>query len=82
MGFTQGIFAALIADVTRPELNGTAFGLFNLAIGVLMLPASAIAGGLWDRYGAATTFYAGATFSLTALVMLVAQAIHLNHVRR
>jgi MFS family permease len=77
MGFTQGIFAAMIADVTPPELKGTAFGLFNLASGLLMLFASVIAGGLWERYGAAVTFYAGAAFSLAALVMLT--LLHRNH---
>ena len=71
MGFTQGILAAMVADVTPPELKGTAFGLFNLASGLFMLLASVIAGGLWDRYGAATTFYAGAALSLVALAMLV-----------
>ncbi|HEY5793350.1 MAG TPA: MFS transporter, partial [Chthoniobacterales bacterium] len=71
MGFTQGTFAAMIADVTPPELKGTAFGLFNLASGVFMLFASAIAGGLWEGYGAAVTFYAGAAFSMAALILLV-----------
>jgi MFS family permease len=71
MGLTQGIFAAMIADVTPPELKGTAFGLFNLASGLFMLLASAIAGGVWDRHGAAMTFYAGAAFSVAAFVMLI-----------
>jgi len=70
MGCTQGILAAMIADATPPELKGTAFGLFNLASGLFMLLASVIAGGLWDRYGASVTFYAGAAFSLAALGML------------
>jgi MFS family permease len=64
----------MIADVTPPELKGTAFGLFNLASGLFMLSASVIAGGLWDRYGAATTFYVGAAFSLSSLVMLTSFA--------
>jgi MFS family permease len=71
MGLTQSIFAAMIADVTPPELKGTAFGLFNLASGLFMLLASAIAGGVWDRHGAAMTFYAGAAFSVAAFVMLI-----------
>ena len=70
MGFTQGILAAMIADVTPPDLKGSAFGLFNLASGLSMFFASVIAGGLWDRYGAAITFYVGAAFSLSALLML------------
>lgn len=46
----------------------------------LSLLASVIAGGLWDRYGAATTFYVGAAFSVSALVMLTsfAPAIGVN----
>ena len=39
MGCTQGILAAMIAEVTPPELKGTAFGLFNLASGLSMLLA-------------------------------------------
>ena len=70
MGFTQGLFAAMIADATPPELRGTAFGVFNLAGGVAMLLASVMAGLLWDRYGPAFTFLAGAAFSLTALIGL------------
>jgi MFS family permease len=71
MGLTQGIFAAMIADVTPPQLKGTAFSLFNLASGLFMLLASAIAGGVWERHGAAMTFYAGAAFSVAAFVMLI-----------
>ncbi len=47
MGFTQGLFAAMIADATPPPLRGTAFGVFNLASGFAMLLASVVAGLLW-----------------------------------
>jgi MFS family permease len=70
MGFTQGLFAAMIADATPSQLRGTAFGIFNLASGIAMLLASVIAGVLWDRYGPAFTFLAGAAFSVTALIGL------------
>jgi predicted MFS family arabinose efflux permease len=54
-------------------LRGTAFGFFNLLAGVVTLISSAIAGGLWDRVGAAATFYVGALFSaLTILALLAA----------
>ena len=71
MGFSQGILAALVADTTPEELKGTAFGIFNLLSGVCMLLASAVAGWLWQQHGAQTTFYAGAAFSLAALVLLL-----------
>jgi MFS family permease len=74
MGCTQGILAAMIAEVTPPELKGTAFGLFNLASGLFMLLASLAAGGLWEAYGPEITFYVGAGFSLSALVMLMSLA--------
>src|SRR5467141_994453 len=71
MGFTQGLFSALIADAAPPELRGTAFGYFNLLTGVAMLAASVIAGALWDAYGPAGTFIAGLVFALVALLGLL-----------
>jgi MFS family permease len=70
MGFTQGLFAAMIADATPPELRGTAYGVFNVVCGVAMLLASVIAGVFWDRFGSGTTFLAGAVFSGLAVLAL------------
>ena len=66
MGFTQGLLAALVAQHAPPERRGTAFGLFNLAMGITMLIASALAGALWQFVGPAWTFWAGASFALAA----------------
>jgi len=71
MGMTQGLMAAMVADSAPANLRGTAFGFFNLASGVAMLIASVLAGLLWDKLGAAVTFYAGALFSLAAFITLV-----------
>jgi MFS family permease len=68
MAFTQGIFAALIADVSGQRRRGTAFGLFGLASGLAVLLASVIAGLLWDHYGPAMTFYVGALFTLLTFI--------------
>ena len=70
MGMTQGLLAAMVADTAPADLRGTAFGFFNLVSGVALLASSAIAGLLWDRLGASWTFYAGAGFSLLALLGL------------
>jgi MFS family permease len=67
MGLTQGLLATLVADVAAAELRGTAFGMFNLLGGLATLAASLIAGSLWDRHGAQTTFCAGAAFAALAL---------------
>ncbi len=71
MGMTQGLLATMVADTAPAELRGTAYGFFNLVSGVAMLVASVVAGLLWDRLGAAFTFYAGAAFCGVALIALI-----------
>lgn len=74
MGMTQGLLATMVADTAPPDLRGTAYGFFNLVSGGAMLIASALAGLLWDQLGASFTFYAGASFSLIALLGLLRRA--------
>lgn len=71
MGFTQGLFAALIADSAPAELRGTAFGMFNLLTGIALLLASLIAGALWDAVGYQGTFLAGACFAAITMIGLM-----------
>lgn len=71
MGMTQGLLAVMVAQSAPASLKGTAFGLFNLVAGVAMLAASVVAGVLWERVGAAATFYAGAAFSVLAAMLIV-----------
>lgn len=71
MGLTQGLLAALIADAAPAALRGTAFGVFNLVSGVMLLAASVLAGVLWQHFGARGTFIAGATFATLAVVGLI-----------
>jgi len=68
MGLTQGLLAALIADATPAELRGTAFGIFAFASGLTLLAASVIAGALWDAIGPQATFFAGAGFTVIAMI--------------
>jgi MFS family permease len=70
MAMTQGLLATMVAHTAPADLRGTAFGVFNLVSGVAMLLASALAGLLWDRWGAPWTFAAGAVFSVAALLLL------------
>jgi MFS family permease len=67
MAFTQGLFAAWIADTAPAELRGTAFGMFNLVTGGALLAASLAAGLLWDQLGAPAMFLAGAVMAAVAL---------------
>ncbi|MET0292947.1 MAG: MFS transporter, partial [Steroidobacteraceae bacterium] len=71
MGLTQGLLAALVAAAAPADLRGTAFGVFNLVCGIALLIASALAGWLWDAFGPAMTFYAGAALTAAALAVLM-----------
>ncbi len=70
LGMTQGLLATMVADTAPAHLRGTAFGFFNLASGIAMLIASALAGLLWDSLGAGVTFHAGAVFCVAAVLLL------------
>lgn len=71
MAFTQGLLSKLVADTAPAELRGTAFGIFNLVSGVVLLLASIIAGSLWSLFGAPATFIAGAGFAVLAITGLL-----------
>ena len=71
MGMTQGLLATMVAEHAPADLRGTAFGFFNLVSGAALLIASAVAGLLWDRWGASFTFYAGAAFCVLTLAGLM-----------
>ncbi len=72
MGLTQGLLSALVADAAPAALRGSAFGIFNLICGGIVLAASAIAGMLWQGYGPAATFYVGAIITTGGLAGLLA----------
>jgi len=67
-GLTEGVEKALVADLVPAERRGTAFGWYNLAIGVGALPASLIFGAIWDHAGAPVAFGFGAAMALVAAV--------------
>lgn len=75
MGMTQGLLATMVAHTAPADLRGTAYGFFNLVSGLSMLMASVLAGFLWDKFGAALTFYTGAIFCTMALAGLVLTGI-------
>jgi MFS family permease len=69
-GMTEGTEKALVADVVPTSRRGSAFGWYNLAIGLGALPASLIFGAIWDRRGAPSAFVFGATLALVAALMM------------
>jgi len=72
---TEGTAKALVADLVPDAQRGTAYGLFNAAIGLTALPASLIAGVLWQGVGTWTGFGASAPFFFGAVMALLAMVL-------
>ena len=70
-GLVEGAEKALVADLVRPEQRGTAYGLYNLAFGVTVFPASLLMGMIWYWQGPATAFLASAFMGATAAILLL-----------
>ena len=62
----------MVADLVGRNRRGTAFGWYNLAIGIGALPASLLFGVVWDRFGPAAAFDVGAGLAVAAAVVLAA----------
>ena len=73
---TEGVVKALVADLVPVEQHGTAYGLFNAAVGITALPASLLAGllwqglGSWAGFGPSAPFFFGAALALIASLLL------------
>lgn len=65
-----GVERAFIAELSPPDLKGTMLGLQSTVVGIALLPASIIAGFLWDLAGPAAAFGLGAALSLLAALIL------------
>ena len=75
-GVAYGTTKALVADLVPENLRGTAYGTYNAVLSIIGLPASVIAGvlwqgvGAWSGFGASAPFYFGAAMALLGTVML------------
>lgn len=70
MGFTEGVFAAMVANSAPKDLRGSAFGIFNLLRGLVLLMASIAAGVLWDQVGPPGTFGFGSALAVATVAAL------------
>jgi MFS family permease len=71
-GMAYGAANALIADLVPENLRGTAYGSYNAMIGLLAVPASVIAGALWQGVGAWSGFGPSAPFIFGGTLALIA----------
>jgi MFS family permease len=68
--FTEGAGKAMVAELVPEANRGAAFGLYNASIGVMALPASLIAGALWQSVSSSAPFAFGAIVAFIAFVAL------------
>ena len=69
-GFTEGVEKAWVADLAPAASHGTAFGIYNAALGLGGLAASLIFGVIWTRVSPPAAFLTGAALALAASVLL------------
>ena len=67
-GVVEGVARAFVADLVPEEKRGTAYGLYHGVVGLALLPASLIAGWLWQAISPAAPFFFGAVLAFLAMV--------------
>ncbi len=67
-GIVEGVARAFVADLVPAEKRGTAYGLYHGVVGLTLLPASLIAGWLWQVINPAAPFFLGAGLAFLAML--------------
>ena len=76
-GLAFGTATAMVADLVPEQLRGTAYGTYNAVIGLLNLPASLIAGVLWqgagsfEGFGPSAPFLFGGSLAIIAALLMI-----------
>ena len=70
-GIIEGVARAFVADLVTEEKRGAAYGLYHGVVGLTLLPASLLAGWLWDAISPAAPFYLGAGLAFLAMLALI-----------
>jgi MFS family permease len=71
IGLTEGVEKAFITDLAGKENRATLIGLHATLVGIALLPASLIAGVLWNTFGPAAPFYFGSIMGLLSCILFV-----------
>jgi MFS family permease len=75
LGIYAGIFdgsqKSYISEITKPAYKATALGVVATITGMITLPASLVAGILWDKFGTSIAFEFAAVVASIALVLFI-----------
>jgi MFS family permease len=76
---TDGIQKAFISDMIDENKKGTGLGIYNALLGITLLPASLIAGILYDKVNSSIPFYFGAATALISALLMFAYSLNCNN---
>lgn len=79
---TDGSQKALISDIVGSELKGTGYGIYHAVLGITLLPASLIAGLLYDNVNSNAPFYFGSAMATLATILMIIYSIAEKRARR
>ncbi len=81
MGIADGNGRALLGEFSTGERRGTAYGAYHMVVGLAALPASVIAGVLYDQVSHAAPFWVGAGAAVLAGILMLALVPETKHPR-
>jgi MFS family permease len=76
LAVTEPAERSIIGDHANAKERGTAYGLYHLASGLLVLPGAVIFGLLWERCGSATAFVSAAAVTVVAALLMLRGTAH------
>ena len=79
MGIADGNGRALLGEFSTGERRGTAFGAYHMVVGLAALPASVVAGVLYDHVSASAPFWVGAGAAVLAGILMLALVPETKH---
>lgn len=68
-GFSEGVAKAYVSDIIPAHKKGTAFGIYNMVVGITLFLSSVVAGSLWQIYSPQVAFYFGGTLAIIATLV-------------
>jgi MFS family permease len=82
LAVTEPAERSLIGDHAEPRVRGTAFGLYHLVSGLLVLPGAVLFGLIWEHYGSAMAFFAAAIVTAVAAASMIVISPRFGHPSR
>jgi MFS family permease len=71
LAFTEGAERALVGDFAPVGQKATAYGLYHMTSGLLLLPGAVLFGALWQWFGESIAFFSAAGLTILSVITLL-----------